>query len=180
MQIELLPYQPSFLAPYFAWRNEPASLRHNPLLPTSLEQLGRRLELEGSDLRDLATQNTFRWFVLVDGALAAQVSLQGVNRMMLTGEIGYQVGERFQGRGIATRAMGALVGKVFAETDLRKLYAHVHDENLASCRVLEKLGFRREGLLREHYLIRGQPVNEAFYGLLRREWATGMPSAPAG
>jgi len=46
----------------------------------------------------------------------------------------------------------------------------VHEENRASRRVLEKSGFVQEGLLREHYLINGQPVNEVLYGLLRQEW----------
>ena len=53
---------------------------------------------------------------------------------------------------------------------LRKLPAYVHDKNLASCKVLQKLGFTQEGLLREHYLINGVPENELLFGLLKREW----------
>jgi ribosomal-protein-alanine N-acetyltransferase len=47
----------------------------------------------------------------------------------------------------------------------------VHEENQASRRVLEKLGFQEEGLLREHYIINGTPVNEVLYALLKHEWA---------
>jgi ribosomal-protein-alanine N-acetyltransferase len=63
-----------------------------------------------------------------------------------------------------------LVEKCFCESPLRKLLAYVHDKNAASCRVLEKAGFAREGMLREHYLINGVPENEILFGLLRHEW----------
>ena len=86
-------------------------------------------------------------------------------------------------RRITTRELPAavrmLVDKVLAETALRKLVAYVHDQNRASCRVLEKLGFRQEGFLREHYIINGKPENEIVYGLLKSEWESSraIPSA---
>jgi ribosomal-protein-alanine N-acetyltransferase len=57
----------------------------------------------------------------------------------------------------------------FRQTPLRKLIAYVHEENTASTRVLEKAGYTREGLLREHYLVNGLPANEIIYGILRQE-----------
>jgi RimJ/RimL family protein N-acetyltransferase len=86
-------------------------------------------------------------------------------------EIGYGISEAYHARGIGTAAVAMLVHKVFAETQMRKLIAFVRDENLPSCRLLEKLGFQREGLLREHYIINGHPENEVLFGLLKREWA---------
>jgi ribosomal-protein-alanine N-acetyltransferase len=86
------------------------------------------------------------------------------------GEIGYGFAESHHGKGIATAAVRLLVEKIFRETNLRKLLAYVHEENIASCRVLEKVGFQEEGLLRDHYLILGNPVNEILYGLLKQEW----------
>lgn len=76
------------------------------------------------------------------------------------------------GKGIATAAVTLLVEKIFRETNLRRLLAYVHEENVASCRVLEKLGFQEEGLLREHYVINGAAANEILYGLLKREWVS--------
>ena len=88
---------------------------------------------------------------------------------MNTAEIGYGVAEEHHRKGIGTNAVRLLVDKVFSETHLRKLFAHVHSGNTASCRLLERIGFKREGVLREHYLVNGMPVDEVFYGLLRRE-----------
>jgi ribosomal-protein-alanine N-acetyltransferase len=86
------------------------------------------------------------------------------------GEIGYGIAEAHHGRGVGTAAVSLLIAKIFRETPLRKLIALVHVENHASRRVLAKLAFRQEGLLVEHYVIQNHPVDEVFYGLLKREW----------
>lgn len=90
---------------------------------------------------------------------------------MLTAELGYGIGTAFRGRGLATQAVKQFVTNAFAQTPLRKITALVHEQNLASQRVLEKVGFIREGLLREHFLINGEPVNEILYGLLSSDLA---------
>jgi catechol 2,3-dioxygenase-like lactoylglutathione lyase family enzyme len=53
---------------------------------------------------------------------------------------------------------------------LRRLVAYVAEGNIASRRILEKVGFIQEGICREHYLINGIPTNEVLYGLLRSDW----------
>jgi len=86
------------------------------------------------------------------------------------GEIGYGIAPEHHNHGVATQAVGLLIRKCFTESPLRRLLAYVHDENIASIRVLQKLGFTQEGILREHYIINGTPVNELLFGLLKHEW----------
>lgn len=97
------------------------------------------------------------------------VTLQNINRLMRTVEIGYGVSAQSRGRGIATSAVRMVCRNVFESTDMRKLIAFVHEGNLASRKVLDRVGFNQEGLLREHYLVNGEPVNEVIYGLLRSD-----------
>ncbi len=170
VKIELLPFRKEFLASFLLWRHQAASVRHNPLRQMGPGEVLAMLESEGSDPADLGRYTGFRWFMGLDGHVVGQVSLRNVNHMMRYAEIGYGVSEVHQGQGIATAAVRLLVDLVFSRSDLRKLIAHVHDRNAASCRVLEKLGFTREGLLREHYLINGVPENEILYGVLKHEW----------
>jgi RimJ/RimL family protein N-acetyltransferase len=170
LAIELLPYKSSFLEPYIEWRNQPLSVRHNPLKAMTNVEIAKMLEGEGSDLADLKRHENYRWFVAHESHVVGTVSLKNISHSMAYAEIGYGVAEAYHRRGIATAAVGLLVKKVFTETALRKLLAFVHDKNQASCRVLEKLGFRQEGLLLEHYLINGRPENEILYSLLKREW----------
>jgi ribosomal-protein-alanine N-acetyltransferase len=133
-------------------------------------EIAKMLESEGSDLANLRKFESYRWFVDLEGEVVGSVSLKSISHSMAYAEIGYGVAETHHRRGIATAAVTLLLEKVFSETALRKLMAFVHDKNQASCRVLEKLGFRQEGLLLEHYLINGRPENEVLYSLLKSEW----------
>ena len=56
-------------------------------------------------------------------------------------ELGYWVGEEYQGRGYATEAGGVLIKRAFDDLDIKRIYATYRIENIASKRVLEKLGF---------------------------------------
>jgi [ribosomal protein S5]-alanine N-acetyltransferase len=168
--IKLISYQPSFLDSFVEWRGQPLSVRYNPLQPMSRQEIVQTLEAEGSDLSDLRKHQKYRWFVECDGVAVGSVALKNISHTMGYAEIGYGIGQPHQGKGIATAAVRMLVRMCFSESPLRKLLAYVHDQNLASCRVLQKLGFTQEGLLREHYLINGIPANEILFGLLKHEW----------
>lgn len=136
----------------------------------SKDEIAAMLESEGSSLADLTKYASYRWFVGVGGEVVGSVSLKNISHSMGYAEIGYGIAEEHHGKGIGTAAARLLVSRIFQETWLRKLIALVHDKNHASRRVLEKLGFRQEGLLREHYLIRSRPVDEILYGLLKQDW----------
>lgn len=169
MDVKLLAYQPAFLELFIEWRSQPLSVRHNPLKTMTKQEIAQMLESEGSELRELRKYESYRWFVGFESEVVGSISLKNISHSMGYAEIGYGIAESHHRRGIATAAVGLLVDKVFSETELRRLIAFVHDQNLASCRVLEKLGFQEEGLLREHYIINGEPKDEVVYGLLRRE-----------
>jgi ribosomal-protein-alanine N-acetyltransferase len=176
-KLDLIAYQPSFLDLFIEWRIQPLSLRHNPLKAMNREEIKAMLESEGCVLSDLATKESYRWFIQCEDAIVGSVSLKNISHTMGYAEIGYGVAEHCHGAGIATAAVNLLVKKCFCESSLRKLLAYVHEKNVASCRVLEKAGFAREGTLREHYLINGVPVNEILFGLLRREWDSRQGSS---
>lgn len=171
--ITLLPYDPAFLQAFIDWRNQSLSIRHNPLKKMSDEEIAKMLHDEGADLSDLRKHESFRWFISFDGQIVGTVSLKNISHSMRYAEIGYGTSQSHQGKGITTAAVRVLIEKIFTESTLRRLLAYVHEENYASRRVLEKLGFQEEGFLREHYLINGTPVNEILYGLLKREWVNG-------
>lgn len=170
MHVELVPAEQNFAELWIKWRNEAHTVRFNPLAPTTLEKIRERLALSCSSLADLRAASEFCFFARVDGRVAASLTLKNLSHMMGHGELGYTVGEEFQGRGVGTAVVRALVNRIFEETELRRLFAIVAEGNTPSRKLLERLGFRNEGLLREHYIINGQPVNEIFYGLLRSEW----------
>ena len=85
-------------------------------------------------------------------------------------EIGYAMARAYWGKGYMQEALQALVSHAFEVMELRRLEADVDPRNAASIRTLERLGFQREGFLRERWHVNGELQDALFYGLLRREW----------
>ena len=85
-------------------------------------------------------------------------------------ELGYVLGRRHWGQRLMHEALAAIVAQVFIAGALRRLEAEVNPLNGASCRVLERLGFRHEGLLRQRWVAKGATYDTSLYGLLRDEW----------
>ena len=160
---------------WLRWREQPSSQRHNPLLPLPLELLARQLKHHcTSDLRD-RSRSEYRWAVDLHGEAIGTVNASQPSWNMGYTEIAYMISEAHHGRGLGTRAVALLVDKLFRETDLQRVYALIDAENTPSLRLVERLGFVREGTLREHYLIQGRRADEVVYGLLRREWSPLTP-----
>lgn len=85
-------------------------------------------------------------------------------------ELGYALAREHWGRGYAAEALEALLGHAFHELDLNRIEADIDPRNDASARLLERLGFRREGYMPERWIVHGEKADTAFYGLLRRYW----------
>jgi [ribosomal protein S5]-alanine N-acetyltransferase len=86
-------------------------------------------------------------------------------------ELGYWIGVPYWGRGYATEAAAALLSFAFGDLGLRRVVAHHFSRNPASGRVLQKLGMRHEGSLRDHVLKWGAFEDLEIYGILAGEWA---------
>ncbi len=84
--------------------------------------------------------------------------------------LGYAYARSAWGRGIASEAAREMVAMGFDVLGLRRIWAACDPENGASRRVLEKLGMRVEGLLREDTVIRGEVRDSLMWGILEREW----------
>lgn len=85
-------------------------------------------------------------------------------------DTGFELSPAHWGRGYATEAARALVGWAFDEWGLERVHAHCVAANTASARVLEKVGMRREALLRDHQFFKGRFWDVLIYGILRDEW----------
>ena len=107
---------------------------------------------------------------LSDGSFLGWCGLSSWNPDYRSASLGYVYREAAWGHGYATEAAGALVGWAFDTFDLNRVQAETDTRNVASARVLEKLGFVREGTLREDCIVNGDVSDSWVYGLLRREW----------
>ena len=114
--------------------------------PTTYGAMVRRLRAEAREGRSLPFALT------VDGVFAGQVTVGGIARgSLLSAYIGYWIDQRVAGRGIMPTAVAMATDHCFREVGLHRAEINIRPENTASLRVVEKLGFRAEGL-RERYL----------------------------
>lgn len=85
-------------------------------------------------------------------------------------EIGYWIGVEHWNHGYATEAAREVMRYGFEELNLNRIFAMYFARNAASGRVMQKLGMRHEGSLREHLVKWGERIDVELYGILRRDW----------
>ena len=91
-------------------------------------------------------------------------------------EIGYSLHADWHGRGLAQEALRAVLAFLLDERGLERIEADIDPRNTASCRLVERLGFVREGLLRERWRVEGEVSDSAVYGLLKRDFVRSAAS----
>jgi len=81
-------------------------------------------------------------------------------------EIGFTLATRYQGLGYGSEAVAGMLKHLFADRGLHKVSAECDARNRASARLLERVGFRREGLRRAHTFIKGEWTDDLEFGVL--------------
>ena len=113
---------------------------------------------------------TFAFAITVDNMVIGSIGIfrQG-NIHSQTAELGYYIAEEYWGKGIMTEAVKQICEYVFANSDIIRIYAEPFAYNIASCRVLEKVGFQYEGTLRSNAVKNGRVIDMEMYSLLKAE-----------
>ncbi len=110
-----------------------------------------------------------------DGEIAGQLNVWGIARGSLSSAtIGYWVSERFAGRGVTPTAVALATDVAFGELGLHRMEICIRPENHASLRVVEKLGFRYEGLRRRFIHIAGDWRDHYAFALVREDVPEGV------
>jgi RimJ/RimL family protein N-acetyltransferase len=105
-----------------------------------------------------------------DGVFIGWCCLVKWNPAYRSATMGFCLDDAAWGQGFATEAASALLQWAFDTLDLNRVQAETDTRNAASARVLEKLGFVREGTLRQDCIVDGEVSDSWVYGLLRRDW----------
>ena len=125
--------------------------------------------------RRMARQNRSLYFAIErssDSALMGVVEFKNINRSDQNAEVGYWLGRKYRGRGYCAEALNLVLGLAFGDMKLHRIYAVVLSENTPSVKLLEKMGFTREGSWREGSRVGRRFVDVYAYGMLKREFKT--------
>ena len=126
-----------------------------------------------ASLRQFAARDGLACGIRLRGALAGVVGLHRIDWANRRTSIGYWIAETHEGKGLVTRACGGLLEYVFGELGLHHVEIACAPRNIRSCAIAERLGFQREGVLRQREWLYDHFVDHVVYGMLASEWTGG-------
>ena len=124
-------------------------------------------------LRRLFVEGTlYQWGVVQSGnnVVIGTCTLAHIDLQNRRAEIGFILRRDHWGQGFMSEAVFRLLQFAFSELAMHRIEADVDPRNAPSIRLLERLGFQREGYLRERWLVCDEINDTVMYGLLGREW----------
>jgi RimJ/RimL family protein N-acetyltransferase len=166
----------------FAYRSRPDVARYIYWEAESPEEARVALDRKIASRGVLAEGDVFCLAIELKttGQMIGDVVLQLKSLPNRTAELGYVLHPDHRGHGYATEASRELLRIAFEELRLHRVVAGLEARNLASARVLEKLGMRREARFVEDEFVKGEWQSAIEYAILDREWrATADPQPPA-
>jgi RimJ/RimL family protein N-acetyltransferase len=171
-RLELRPLLPGDRDALLAYRSDPGTCRFLPFEPQTAEDVDRYL----------TTRAVSRSIGAPDSSLSLGVALAGGGPLVGDViaflhdpsddrvEIGWVFAPEHRGHGYATEAASALLALAFEEVRAHRVIARMDPANTASARVAERIGMRREALLIEDELVKGEWSDTLYFAMLDREW----------
>ena len=117
-----------------------------------------------------ASDNGFQAGIFYDNKLIGVIGIVDIDWQDKKTEIGYWIDSKYQGKGIITKSCKVIIDYAFNKLKLNKVEIHCAENNKKSQGIPKRLGFTKEGVLREAQYLYGEFVNLVIYGLLAREW----------
>ncbi|WP_426104949.1 GNAT family N-acetyltransferase [Massilia sp. TSP1-1-2] len=112
----------------------------------------------------------FEWHIFANDKLCGAIRVNKIELENRKASMGYYIGENFQGQGLASASVRAVIGYCFDRLGFNRIELQCTSTNLGSQMVAKRLGFTWEGMLREAELLNGEYVDLFVYGLLRDEF----------
>jgi aminoglycoside 6'-N-acetyltransferase len=155
-------------ATFAAYRSVPEVARYQSWdAPVSLEEAAA--SVKGFATGDPLEPGWFQYAIDLDGVLIGDLGLK-LHHNLMQADLGFTLAPAYQGKGYATEAVRGLLGHLFTERNLHRVSAECDARNISSARLLKRLGFHQEGLLRAATWFKGEWTDDLVFGLLRSDW----------
>jgi ribosomal-protein-alanine N-acetyltransferase len=141
------------------WQSDPGWERFNASIPSNF--MASDAANFVAEMRERDRHHRPHWAIVHEGSVVGVVSLTFEQDRRIA-VIGYGIHADLRGRGLSVEAASKIIGEAFVSySELVRIRAHTDAENEPSMRVLEKLGFVQEGILRKNQFVKGRFVDEA-------------------
>jgi RimJ/RimL family protein N-acetyltransferase len=171
-RVTLRRFHPGDVAEFVAYRSSPEVARYQSWdAPYPRDEGERFVQAIAQDHPDTAGDwYQFAVALRATGQLIGDCAAKPLADDPSQCEIGFTLAERYQGHGYATEAVRLLIGYLFGVRGKHRIIAYCDPRNAASAAMLERLGMRREGHLRESTWAKGEWTDDLLYAVLDHEW----------
>ena len=161
----------------FTVLSDPESMKYWSDKP--IKDLEAAVEVLNKDLESDAQGNSMCWAVTLKGhdKMIGKCILFQFSQQNRRAEIGYLLNREYWRQGLMHQALEAVIDFAFNRLDFHRIEADVDTENTGSLGLLEKLGFKREGLFRERWFVYNEWQDSVMLGLLKQDWQSRKISA---
>lgn len=156
----------------FGFRSDPECAEFMSSIPLNVAEMRERIQKTASEINQSGTWFQFVIFEKDERSVVGDIGLHFLasdtqNKQV---ELGYILHKKYWGKGYATEALMPIVDYLVYTLDKHRLVANIDPSNYPSIRLVEKLGFRKEGHLRESFFSKGKWVDDLVFAILAREW----------
>lgn len=166
----LRPLEMKDIDAIFAIFSDQETMKYWSSLPWS--NVNQSKEMIRKDQKEMASGGYLRLGLelISSGKLIGTCQLFSFDKQNKRAEIGYILGKHHWRQGFMTEALKSLINYGFNELQLHRVEADIDPENTASAGILTKLGFVKEGHLKERWLVGDKFLDSYLFGLLRKDW----------
>jgi RimJ/RimL family protein N-acetyltransferase len=176
-RLSLRRFRPDDAVAFAAYRSDPDVARYQGW-DTPYPLTSAMAFVEGLREADPDAEGWFQYAVerRADGVLLGDVGVKRHDERRQA-ELGFTLAAAHQGQGYASEAVRCLVRHLFEAEGLHRVHAVIDARNDRSAALLERLGFRREGVFRQAGWWKGEWTDDAYYALLATEWSRSSAGA---
>ena len=169
-RVRLRAMRPDDVPAWFALQSDPVGMRYWSFPP--LTRIEQSQEMFEKNHKAAIAGELFPWAIalVADDAMIGTCTLFALDVRHRRAMIGYALARAHWSHGYAQEALRLALGHAFGALQLHRVEADIDPRNTTSVKLVERLGFTREGLLRERWFVGDDVQDSVIYGLLAREF----------
>lgn len=154
----------------FGYRSDSETNKYQGWIPKTLSEVNEFISKNSDEINKPET-----WFQLVitdktTNEIIGDIGIHFIDSDNFQSEIGCTLNKEYHGKGLATETLRATIDYLFNKLDKHRIVTSIDPKNINSIKLVERLGFRKEGHFKERLLIDGKWVDDIIYAILKSEW----------
>jgi RimJ/RimL family protein N-acetyltransferase len=155
----------------FMYRSNAEVNQYQGWIPRTIEDVHHFIANKVSpEINQPGTWFQFAIIKLDNNELIGDIGVHFLASDVLQVELGCTLNQKYHGKGYAFEAVTAIINYLFNELGKHRIIVSIDSRNQASIRLIERLGFRKKGLVKENSELNGEWVDDLVYAVLKVEW----------